>query len=57
MGNWIRISEGSMQPDTLCIYYMPHARYIWGCAKDRDDILKQYPEVTHWIQVMEAPSV
>ncbi len=55
MGPWIPINEGTIQPESLVVFYTPNGNYIWGTGKDRDRIQKEYPDVTTYKVVTEAP--
>ncbi len=52
--DWILIDEVP-PPDSLVVYYVPIARYIWGCGKDYQQIKAEYPACTHWRVVFDAP--
>lgn len=40
---------------SLIVYYVPLARYVWGCGLDYDQIKAEYPGVTHWRIAMKEP--
>jgi hypothetical protein len=48
--------QDAMPPDdALVIYYVPIARYIWGCGLDYGQIKAEYPAVTHWKVATREP--
>ncbi len=52
---WTAMSVGRPPDDALIIYYVPIARYIWGCGLDYDQIKAEYPAVTHWKVATREP--
>ena len=52
---WTKISDGMPPDDALVIYYVPIARYIWGCGLDYGQIKAEYPAVTHWKVATREP--
>jgi len=55
MGPWQPIDVGTPQPEALLLFYVPGGNYVWGTGKDRAEIKKEYPTVTHYKIVSEAP--
>ena len=45
---WTRMEDKMPPADSLIIYYVPIARYVWGCGQDYQQIKAEYPAVTHW---------
>lgn len=52
---WTPIDSSRPNPDDLIIFYIPIARYVWGCGLDYDQIKGEYPAVTHWKVATVAP--
>lgn len=53
--SWTQIDAPFPPPDALIIYYVPLARYVWGCGLDLQQIKAEYPAVTHWKIATLAP--
>lgn len=52
---WTKMSDGMPPDEALVIYYVPIARYIWGCGLDYQQIKAEYPAVTHWKVATREP--
>lgn len=52
---WTPISTPIDKPDALVVFYAPHAVYIWGCGKDYLTVKEEYPDVSHYRIISEAP--
>lgn len=53
--SWYLMDSGKPPDDALVIYYVPVARFIWGCGLDYDQIKGEYAGVTHWKVATNAP--
>ena len=47
-GDWIPVDDKRPPDAALVIFYIPIARYVWGCGLDYEQIKAEYPGVTHW---------
>lgn len=52
---WTPIDAVRPADDALVIYYIPIARFIWGCGRDYDQIKGEYAGVTHYKVATYAP--
>lgn len=56
MGPWIKIEEiPTLQPESLLLFYFPQGNYVWATGLDKEKILSEYPKITHYCIVSEAP--
>jgi hypothetical protein len=56
MGPWIKIENmGTLQPESLILFYFPRGNYVWSTVLDKDRILAEYPAITHYCLVLDAP--
>jgi hypothetical protein len=54
--SWTPIDAPFPPPDALIIYYVPLARFIWGCGLDIQQIKAEY-NPTHWKIATYAPEI
>ena len=55
--SWTAINEKKPPDEALVIYYIPIARYVWGCGLDYQQIKAEYPAVTHWKVATREPEL
>jgi hypothetical protein len=53
--SWTPIDSPRPPSDALVVYYVPLAKYAWGCGLDLEQIKAEYPSVTHWKVLTYAP--
>jgi hypothetical protein len=53
--DWVEMAVDRPPGEALIVFYVPLARYIWGCGLDYDQIKAEYPAVTHWRIAMREP--
>ncbi len=56
MGPWIKISDiQTIQPETLLLFYFPQGNFVWATAQDKEKVVTEYPNITHFRVMVEAP--
>jgi len=54
---WVPIHQGTIQPESLVVFYFTRGNYVWGTGNDLERVKKEYPHITHYQVICEAPSL
>jgi hypothetical protein len=56
MGEWVQFDTGRPTSRSCVVYYVPAGKYIWASAEDYDEVKKEFPGVSHWKIITNAPA-
>jgi hypothetical protein len=57
MGPWTPINEGALEPTTLYIYANSEGSYLFASGQQKEQVMKDYPQLTACRLFCEAPSI
>ncbi len=56
MGHWTLISEGVLEPNSLYIFANPSGSYLFASGQQKEEVMKDYPQLTACRLFCEAPN-
>lgn len=56
MGPWILINDGVLEPSGMYLFSNKEGTYLFASGQQKDEVIKNYAQLTHYRLFCEAPS-